>query len=203
MSQGRKTLKTGGKLPQFRSVALVAVGSNYPSVSGDAAETIRMGIRAVQTDRTVIRAVSRFYRTPAFPPGNGPDFVNAALAVETDLAPADFLALLHRTEAGLGRVRRERWAPRTLDLDLIAVGDVVLPDAQTHKTWRELGLEAQMSTAPDTLILPHPRLQERAFVLVPLADVASDWVHPVLGQSVAAMLDALPQSQRDEVRILQ
>ncbi len=162
-----------------------------------------MGIRAVQTDRTVIRAVSRFYRTPAFPPGNGPDFVNAALAVETDLAPADFLALLHRTEAGLGRVRRERWAPRTLDLDLIAVGDVVLPDAQTHKTWRELGLEAQMSTAPDTLILPHPRLQERAFVLVPLADVASDWVHPVLGQSVAAMLDALPQSQRDEVRILQ
>ena len=92
--------------------------------------------------------------------------------------PEAVLARLHATEDAFARRRRARWGPRTLDLDLIAMGDTVLPDAATQARWRALDAAAQRSLAPDRLILPHPRMQERAFVLVPLADVAPGWRHP-------------------------
>lgn len=158
-----------------------------------------MGRMAIQQDLGVIRGESALYRTPAFPPGSGPDFVNAALAVETNFPPEEFLEGLHAIEAALGRERHKRWAPRTLDLDLVGYDDLVLPDLQTYARWAELPLERQMEEAPAQLILPHPRLVERAFVLVPLCDVAPEWRHPVVGQSVREMLDALPEESISEV----
>ena len=91
---------------------------------------------------------------------------------------------------------------RTLDLDLLAWGDSVLPDSATQDSWRALPPEAQVRAVPDGLILPHPRLQDRAFVLVPLADVAPDWVHPRTGLTVRQMLAALPAADRDAVKPL-
>jgi 2-amino-4-hydroxy-6-hydroxymethyldihydropteridine diphosphokinase len=79
------------------------------------------------------------------------------------------------------------------------MGDSVLPDAATQDRWRLLPSEAQIGSTPDQLILPHPRMQDRAFVLVPLADVAPDWVHPRTGLSVRQMLAALPAEDRDAV----
>ncbi|WP_370208168.1 2-amino-4-hydroxy-6-hydroxymethyldihydropteridine diphosphokinase, partial [Pararhodobacter marinus] len=143
---------------------------------------------------------SRFYVTPAFPAGAGPDFVNACVAVESDLSPAEMLALCHRIEADLGRVRKERWGQRVIDVDLLACGDRVLPDGETLRRWMALPLARQMKEAPGELILPHPRLHERGFVLVPLADVAPDWVHPVLGRSVAQMLAALAPEEIAAIR---
>ncbi|MGB1209237.1 MAG: 2-amino-4-hydroxy-6-hydroxymethyldihydropteridine diphosphokinase, partial [Paracoccaceae bacterium] len=145
---------------------------------------------------------SRFYSTPCFPPGAGPDYVNAAAQVAYRGPVEDFLQKLHAIEAQFGRERVERWGRRTLDLDLIAVGDLVLPDAAGHQQWRDLPPEHQASLAPDQLILPHPRVQDRGFVLVPLADIAADWVHPVLGRSVADMVAALPAKDRADVRAL-
>ena len=144
-------------------------------------------------------AASRLYATPAFPAGAGPDFVNAVMRIETSLTPDALLQKLHAIEAAALRKRTVRWGQRTLDLDLIAVDDLVLPDAATHAHWRDLPLDRQMQEAPQTLILPHPRMQDRAFVLVPLMDVAPTWVHPVLGQSVSDLCAAIPAADRATV----
>jgi 2-amino-4-hydroxy-6-hydroxymethyldihydropteridine diphosphokinase len=101
------------------------------------------------------------------------------------------LSRLHAIEARFGRERVRRWGPRTLDLDLLAYGELVLPDAVTQDRWRGLSPADQATQAPAELILPHPRLQDRAFVLVPLADVAPDWRHPRLGLTVLEMLNRL------------
>lgn len=144
-------------------------------------------------------AQSRLFQTPAFPAGSGPDFVNGAIVVQTALAAPEVLAQLHRIESDFGRVRESRWGPRVIDLDLIAYDDLVLPDLAGQKAWMDLPLDQQLTQAPTDLILPHPRMQDRSFVLGPLADVAPDWVHPVLGLSVVEMLAARPVSERAEV----
>jgi 2-amino-4-hydroxy-6-hydroxymethyldihydropteridine diphosphokinase len=166
---------------------------------GDPTETIQLSVEAINGTLGVIRGKSRLFRTPAFPRGSGPDFINCALKLETDLSARALLACLHDIEARFGRRRQARWAPRTLDLDLIAYDDQILPDRATYLKWAELPLDAQMKRVPQELILPHPRLAERAFVLVPLADVAPDWVHPVTGRSVRQMLDALPHKDISDV----
>ncbi|UOA28392.1 2-amino-4-hydroxy-6-hydroxymethyldihydropteridine pyrophosphokinase [Pseudosulfitobacter sp. DSM 107133] len=187
---------------QFRSDILIAVGSNERSSAGTPVETLKTAYACVEKAGAVIRATSQFYNTPCFPAGAGPDYVNAALALEWNATPQEIIAQLHRIEAELGRARVQRWGQRTLDLDLIAVGDRVLPDLPGYRRWRDLPLERQMKEAPDRLILPHPRMQDRAFVLVPLAEVAPDWVHPVSGLSVLQMRDALDPVLRAEVRAL-
>ena len=106
-------------------------------------------------------------------------------------------------EATVGRERTERWGMRTLDLDLIACGRLVMPDRATHDAWRGLAPESQRIAAPDTLILPHPRLQDRAFVLVPLRDIAADWLHPVLNMTVQEMCDALSPEDLAEIVALE
>ena len=202
MPQDEEVDKTGGNLPQFRSLALVALGSNEPFDAIDVVETVKRVIPAVSAKLGVIRARSRLFRTPAYPAGSGPDFVNAAISVETSLTAPAVLEELHGIESHFGRIRTQRWGPRTLDLDLIGYDDAVLPDRETYLRWARLPLSEQMRAAPDDLILPHPRLHERAFVLVPLGDVAADWVHPVTGLSVTQMIDALPKEQRAEVNAI-
>ena len=184
--------------------ALVAFGANLPFGGNMPQATVAQAVLALAERGLAVMACSPLYRTPCFPAGAGPDYVNAAavLAVPDDMGAAEVLAQLHSVEAAFGRARDTRWGRRTLDIDLLAIGDAVLPDATTHAQWRMLAPEAQVIAAPDRLILPHPRLQDRAFVLVPLADVAPDWVHPVLGLSVAQMLAALPEGDRADVHHL-
>jgi len=182
--------------------ALIALGANKPSPAGGPAQTLAAALARLPRAGLAVARVSRFFATPAFPAGSGPDFVNAAAALETTLAPGALLEVLHGVEAGMGRERRARWAPRAIDLDLVAMDDAVLPDASTFRAWTALSLDEQMRRAPDRLILPHPRLHERGFVLAPLADVAPGWRHPVFGLTVAEMLAALPPAARAEIRPL-
>jgi len=171
---------------------LIALGSNLPITTLTPNQVIEKAYGLISSESVEILRKSRLFSTPAFPPGAGPDFVNAAIVARTSLPPRSLLEHLHGVEAELGRTRKLRWEARVCDIDLLAFGDTVLPDLATYETWASLPVEQQMEAAPDQLILPHPRLAERGFVLAPLADVASDWPHPVSGITVQAMLDALP-----------
>lgn len=181
---------------------LIALGSNLAQEGQEVADALDRAVAALQLPGTRVESVSSYYATPCFPAGSGPDFVNAALCVATDFSPAALLGRLHAIEAGMGRERTIRWGPRVIDLDLIAAGDAVCPDFATWTAWADLAPELQSVRAPTELILPHPRLQDRAFVLIPLAEIAPDWVHPVLGRSASELRDALPDAERAQIRRL-
>ena len=155
------------------AVAFVAVGANMPGPQGSPAEEVAAALGMIGGEGVAVTARSRLYRSPAWPDPRDPEFVNAVARVETTLDPASLLARLHALEASFGRVRREVNAPRTLDLDLI-------------------DYDGRISATGAVPIMPHPRMDERAFVLLPLADVAPDWRHPVSGRVIADLVAALP-----------
>lgn len=187
---------------QNTNTAIVAFGANLPVGETLPDMTIKAAFSALYDMGLTLRAQSSLYQTPCFPAGAGPDYVNAVavMCFPREWKPADLLAVLHKVEAQFGRVRQTRWGMRTLDIDLVAIGDMVLPDEATLRHWMDLSPDQQRISAPDQLILPHPRLQDRAFVLVPLAEVLPDWRHPLLDASVRDLLAALPAKDREEVR---
>ena len=154
---------------------LIAAGSNLHFCGLDSQDIV---LRAFQALGRVsqLKRVSSLYETPAWPDPADPPFVNAAAEIETDMSPEALLAALHAIEAGFGRRRSERNAPRTLDLDLLAYHDLVRAEEGTR--------------AEEGPVLPHPRLESRAFVLAPLAEIAPEWRHPVSGETAAALLQA-------------
>ena len=150
--------------------AYVGLGSNL----GDRAAYLLLGLSALsRLPKTHLLRLSPVYETdPVGPPQ--PPYLNMVAELETELSPKGLLAEMLRIEKALGRERRERWGPRTLDLDLLLYGDLVLEE--------------------EGLSVPHPRLHERAFVLVPLLDLLPEGRHPLLGQSFAELLASLDAS---------
>lgn len=191
-----------GDIHDAGTIALIALGANLPSRLGPPSVTLRHALDALRAEEITLLHASRFHATPCFPPGAGPDYVNAAAVIGTRRDPHALLAHLHAIEERFGRVRGARWGRRALDLDLLAHGARVLPDPAVFAAWRDLPAEAQLRRTPDELILPHPRLQDRAFVLVPLAEIAPDWRHPVSGARVAEMCAALDPAERAQIRPL-
>jgi 2-amino-4-hydroxy-6-hydroxymethyldihydropteridine diphosphokinase len=185
-----------------KDCAYITIGGNHSSRVCDIVTKISQALSDFEKNDIKLRSVSRFFATPCFPGGKGPDFVNAAVSVSWNDTADSLLQCLHKIEAQHGRERIQRWGQRTLDLDLIAVGSTLAPDLAEFLRWRDLCPEQQCIRAPERLILPHPRLQERAFVLVPLCDIASEWRHPVSGLSLRQMCDALPLDDLQAIRPL-
>lgn len=185
------------------TACLIALGANLPSGSILPKTSVSKAMDRLEEICCGGALRSRLFRTPAFPAGSGPDFVNAAMRVEWRNGAETLLAALHGIEEEFGRTRTARWEARVMDLDLIGFGDAVLPDAETRAEWAALSPQEAERVVPGGLIVPHPRLAERPFVLVPLADVAPDWVNPATGLSVATMLEALGDEALAEVQPLE
>ncbi|MBL6852204.1 MAG: 2-amino-4-hydroxy-6-hydroxymethyldihydropteridine diphosphokinase [Alphaproteobacteria bacterium] len=158
---------------------LIALGSNLASAAGTPAQTLTAAIAHLPQHEMSVAAISPYYVTPAWPDPNDPSFVNAVAQIDTRHSPETLMEALHATEAAFGRVRSVMNAPRTLDLDL-------------------LDFNGRVMQGPP--VLPHPRLAERAFVLVPLADIAPHWRDPRTGRAVSELLAALPAAERAAVR---
>jgi len=157
------------------TAALVAIGTNL----GDRYANVAWALRGLQAiARTSLTGRSALYETaPVGGPDNQGPFLNAVVSVETALSAAALLAALHGIEQGRGRERVVRWAARTLDLDLLTFGEAVSDDP--------------------ALMLPHPRMHERRFVMVPVCDLVPGIRHPQLGLSMAELLVRLPVEPGD------
>jgi len=156
----------------------VGLGSNL----GDKTGWIKAALAGLERlPSTCLKTASGLYRTQPVGCIDQDWFVNAAALVETSLSPHDLLAGLLEIESSLGRVRTEKWGPRLIDLDLLYYG---------RKIVNENGL-----------VLPHPHLDRRRFVLAPLTEVAAKWVHPILGLTPGQMLALLPEAGQEVIRL--
>ena len=165
------------------SAAFIALGSNSTLEGLSSLDLLKQAILEIQGSNLHLQAISRFYKNPAYPIGSGPDFVNAVVQVCTHEKAQNVLEVLHSIEKKYGRLRSKRWGKRTLDLDLLAFGQTVAPNKSVYIYWHDLDLQNQKCKIPTDLILPHPRMHERAFVLIPLLDIAPYWIHPILNKS--------------------
>jgi 2-amino-4-hydroxy-6-hydroxymethyldihydropteridine diphosphokinase len=162
------------------STAYIALGANLPFEGRSPQETLARALTALTAAGLPPCKTSSLWRSPAWPPSAQADYYNAVVALDMrGHSPQALYALLRAVEAGFGRERRERWAARTLDLDIVAVE----------------GLYGRF----DGIELPHPRMHERAFVLAPLGEIAPDWRHPVLGRSLQALLEEIPEKAIERV----
>jgi len=137
----------------------IALGSNL----GDSLQTLELAVERLDQIAGIVRARSHWYLTAAVGPPQ-PDYLNGCVVLQTILNPHNLLNMALAIEQEFGRERRERWGARTLDLDLLLFDDLILDTP--------------------TLQIPHPRMNQRAFVLVPLAEIAPTWVEPVTGSTI-------------------
>ena len=158
--------------------AFVALGANMPFEGVQGSELLARAVDALKTVGLPPLSLSSVWQTEAWPRGSGQlDYFNAVAELDAgERTPRQLYDVLTSIEHRFGRERRERWAPRTLDLDIVAMDGFA-------------GIFGGIT-------LPHPRMQERAFVLAPLSEIAPDWRHPKSGRTAAEMLASLPPGYR-------
>lgn len=161
---------------QLTGRAFIALGTNVPFKGLAGAALLARAVSALEAEGLRVTARSSVWLSKAWPPGTDQaDYANAVAEVDANgLTPQQLYRTLRGVEQAFGRERRERWGPRTLDLDIVAMEGFL---------GRFDGLE-----------LPHPRMQERAFVLAPLAEIAPDWREPRSGRTADQLLEMLPES---------
>ncbi len=159
----------------------IALGTNLPSQHGTPVETLKAAVFEMEAHGMEIMLSSRMWLTAPVPfDAEQPWYHNAVVAIATDLSADDLLTQMLAVEEKFGRVRSIKNAPRVLDLDLIAYNDKIIHDGER-------------------LIVPHPRMHKRLFVLNPLAEIDKNWLHPKVGQTVQEMIDLCDNTQQAKV----
>ncbi len=167
----------GVEIVRGRHIAYISMGSNM----GDKEETLARALAELEnTDDITVTACSQFVTTKPYGVEDQPDFSNGCVEIETFMEPGELLDTLNQIEATFGRERHERWGPRTLDLDIIFYDDCIINTKQ--------------------LTIPHPDMQNRRFVLEPLAEIASWYLHPYLHRTVRQLLDDLTLREKTETK---
>jgi len=179
LSFNLNTLECSLLILQEAVLILIGVGANLPSRFGGPEETLKAAIGAIADQGVEVLQVSSIWLSAPVPVSDQPWYRNAVIAVETALGPRELMACLQKIESDFGRVRSVRDAPRVLDLDILAYHGDVLSESDC--------------------VIPHPRMHTRSFVLLPLAEVAPTWRHPVTGAFVQDLIDEMPEGQEIEI----
>jgi 2-amino-4-hydroxy-6-hydroxymethyldihydropteridine diphosphokinase len=166
----RQFCSTGRADLKLQHHAYLSLGTNL----GDRLVNLKTALDALPPE-VIVRAESKKYETPAWGFEDQPAFLNMAVMAETDLEPEFLLKHIKQLETRLGREPSFHWGPRLIDIDLLLYDELTLDTPQ--------------------LVIPHPRLHERAFVLVPLADIAPGLIHPILGKTIRQLLEGMDSSR--------
>ncbi len=161
-------------MTQNNTGIFIALGANLSNPKDSFSQALAM----MEKQNIAVERKSGLWQSPAWPPGSdAPDYLNAVIGVKYEGSPQALLATLHEIEAALGRVRTVRNAPRTLDLDILDFSGQIIDSAD--------------------LILPHPRMLSRGFVLFPLEEIEPKWIDPVHRQSLSDHIARLPMADVD------
>lgn len=204
----------------MRRSILLALGANIAGPAGAPLETLRRCCTLLNNHGVELMAFSSLFRTSAVGIGRQPSYLNAVVRIETGLTPAQLLRVLKRIERILGRRKRSINGPRPLDVDILSVTSMIvgLPRARLckkckvgmrsgperrerprlNRSWHPVGHRGPRNW----LVLPHPEMHQRRFVLEPLVEIAPFWFHPILGQTAQQLLNRLPRKPGEIVRLL-
>lgn len=167
---------------------IIALGANLNGSFGSPIKTLKMCIKKLQENDVIIEKKSSWYQSKAFPNPLDPPFVNRCLKVLTLLKPLDFLDLISNIETELGRKRKKRWESRVCDIDILSNNQKILPNLDKFNYWYKMELYNQIVIKPKELIIPHPRIQDRDFVLIPFCEIEENWIHPVFDKKIKLLL---------------
>jgi 2-amino-4-hydroxy-6-hydroxymethyldihydropteridine diphosphokinase len=167
---------------------LLGLGANLAGPWGEPRTTLVRAVRELSAAGLVVVRSSSLYATAPVGPGRQPRYLNAVVAVEASVAPAALLRIVKRIERRAGRRLGRHWGPRPLDIDVLDHGGRLTGRPQGRRR-------------PGRLLLPHPEMHSRAFVLLPLQEIAPSWRHPRLGVGAATLLARLGAKERSQVRL--
>jgi len=175
------------------SKVVIGIGGNLISRFGSATSTVQEAISRLEDDSnlTLVR-MSPLYKSKPVPISEQPDYINAAVLLQTELNPGQLLAVLQYMELDMGRMPSDRWGSRIIDLDILAYEQIVLP---SKSSWDEITQDLEPTAVVNEAVVPHPRLHERAFASVPFARIAPKWRHPVFGTTIADIAANLVKTQ--------
>ena len=178
----------------------LALGSNMSGPMGEPVKTLNAALRMLADINLVITAKSRWWKSTAFPNVTDPEYINGVVEIYFGKSPNELLKALKNLENELGREPASRWDSRIIDLDILSYDNQVFPSQTEFLKWAKLPLTEQLTMTPKILILPHPRIQDRLFVLEPLHEITKSWIHPVFHLTVKEMLEKRSKLEKNTLK---